>query len=201
MENQTLLFSDGMNKLSKFLKDNSKSDFFSGLFEKHPAIIIGVIFTIMSSLFNIPLLLSVIWHEKFGTDKKRTVLNKLVASVCWSAIFSGLFGQLPEIIRYCFGPLPTTICYMHFVFKNIFAVQMILLYDAITIMRYLFIFWLKNPFCFCDDFWTTYLNIWILSFSLISQITHAILPGNLYFITKNRSVRYFNSTTLKGNFR
>ena len=185
MENQTEWFLDRKDKLSMFSKDNnSTSDYFSGLFENGPSITVGVIFSIILTLFIIPILLSVIWYEKFGSDKKRTILNKLVASVCWSAIHYSLLGQVPELIRYCFGPLPTTICYMHFVIKNVLAVQMILLYNAMTFMRYLFIFWLKNPFRFCDEFWTTYLNIWILSFSLISQTAHAILPGN-YFLKLN----------------
>ena len=170
-----------MENLSTSSPVNNSSDFFSGVFEKRHSLTIGVVLSILSIFVYIPILLCVIWYEKFGSDKKRTVLNKLVASVCWSAIYSNLLCQIPEIIRYCFGPLPTLICCMHFVVKNVFAIQMILLYDAITVMRYLFIFWLKNPSSFCDDFWTTYINVWIFSFSLISQTAHVILPGNTIF--------------------
>jgi hypothetical protein len=32
--------------------------------------------------------------------------------------------------------------------------------DAIIIVRYLLIFWIKNPENFKDDFWSHFVNIW-----------------------------------------
>ena len=160
--------------------EGSTNDYFSQLFENRPSKIIGVISTWLSILVYIPLLYSIIYFENFASDKKRTILNKLVSSICWCGIHYQVFCQVPEMIRYCFGPLPPFICYLHFVIKNIIVTQGILFYDSITILRYLFIFWLKNPSNFWDDFWTTYLNIWIAMFATISQVVQAITPGIFY---------------------
>ena len=55
--------------------------------------------------------------------------------------------------------------------------QLSLLQTSITILRYMCIFWLKDPASFQDDFWTYFLNIWIAGFSYISQLVFIYLPG------------------------
>jgi hypothetical protein len=40
--------------------------------------------------------------------------------------------------------------------------QFILYYDAIVIFRYLFIFRLKNPAAFKEDFWSLFVFVWVL---------------------------------------
>jgi hypothetical protein len=41
----------------------------------------------------------------------------------------------------------------------------------IMLIRYIFIFWLKNPAGFRDDFWSLFLKVWVTIFSWISVIT------------------------------
>jgi hypothetical protein len=50
-------------------------------------------------------------------------------------------------------------------------------------LRYIFIFKLKNPAAFHDDFWSYFLNIWVIGFSVISEIILYRLPGrnSIYF--------------------
>jgi hypothetical protein len=158
------------------------NDYFSGLFENRASKIIGIVLTLLSMCINIPLYYSIIYFEKYGSDKKRTVLNKLVSSVCWCGVYFNVLGLVPEIVRYCSWPLPTFICAVHYLIKNIILIQVMLFYDTITILRYLFIFWLKNPSNFWDDFWTTYLNIWITTFAVISQVVHDLTPGIYYSV-------------------
>ena len=49
--------------------------------------------------------------------------------------------------------------------------------DAITISRFIFIFVLKNPSAFQDDFWCLFGNIWVLSFCWIGQIVSEVMLG------------------------
>ena len=158
------------------IEENS-SDFFDGLFENRPIKTVGVFLSVASSLLYILIFYSIIWYENFGSDKKRTILNKLVSSICTCAILWFLIVQPIEMMRYVFGPLPQWICTIHFVLKNIIGIQLLLFFSAISVFRYLFIFCLKNPSCFDNDFWTVYLNVWVTSFSVISQILHSLLPG------------------------
>ena len=53
--------------------------------------------------------------------------------------------------------------------KITIPIQILLILDCIIITRYFFIFWLKNPAAFNDDFWSFFLNIWIVGFPVISQ--------------------------------
>jgi len=52
-----------------------------------------------------------------------------------------------------------------------------LLHDAIILVKYFFIFHLKNPTAVQDDFWKIFINLWIFGFSLASQIMYQIFPG------------------------
>jgi hypothetical protein len=48
------------------------------------------------------------------------------------------------------------------------------------IFRYIFIFWLKNPAAFNDDFWSVFVNLWIFLFAWLSQIAVIFGPGRPY---------------------
>jgi hypothetical protein len=55
--------------------------------------------TVVSVCACVPGLLFVIWFERFGSDKKRTLLNKLVASNCWNAVVFNVFVEAAYIAR------------------------------------------------------------------------------------------------------
>jgi hypothetical protein len=38
------------------------------------------------------------------------------------------------------------------------------------LIRYVYIFWLKNLASFNDDFWYLLINVWVVAFSFISQV-------------------------------
>jgi hypothetical protein len=44
-------------------------------------------------------------------------------------------------------------------------------------VKYIFIFWLKDPFNFQDDFWYLFANLWVIIFSVTSQFVYLYLPG------------------------
>jgi hypothetical protein len=104
-------------------------------------------------------------------------VNQTISSVCWSIVIWIVFVQIPEMIRYISNPFSSTFCFVHLLLKNALVMQATLLFDAAIIVRYLFIFWLKDPFHFQDDFWYLYVNLWILSFSLATQFIYLFLPG------------------------
>ncbi len=153
------------------------NDYFVGLHENRPVKVVGIILSFIFFPIWALLAYSIIWYEKFGSDRKRTILNKLTTSISASCIAWTPLVQIPELFRYIYGPLPKWFCHIHIGLKNTITMQLILFFDIITIMRYLFIFWLKNPFGFNDDFWTFFINIWVVAFSSISQSIQAYLPG------------------------
>ena len=62
--------------------DSTDSDFFKFLMVYGPSEIVSLVFSAVS-LVSVPLLLySIIWFDNFGSDKKRTLINRLVSSFC-----------------------------------------------------------------------------------------------------------------------
>ena len=61
-----------------------------------------------------------------------------------------------------------------------FTIHGLLLLDFIAIARYIFIFWLKNPAGFNDEFWSTLINLWTLLATALLQFTQIFLPGKDY---------------------
>jgi len=51
--------------------------------------------------------------------------------------------------------------------------------NAIAITRYLFIFWLKNPAAFQNEFWNVFLKRWIIAAGLISNFSWTFVAERL----------------------
>jgi hypothetical protein len=67
-----------------FLELEDGQDFFSGLFENRPSKLAFVFSSIVGGLVLLPMVYSIIWYERYGSDTKRTMLNKFVSSLCWT---------------------------------------------------------------------------------------------------------------------
>ena len=121
-----------------------------------------------ASVTIVPFLLySIIWYDKFGSDKRRTFLNMITSSICWLFIEYLLTIQTTEVVRYLWGPMPEVFCFWKTLFRAAYITQIYLYSNTIAITRYLFIFWLKNPAAFPSEFWYVFFNIWIKAVSLI----------------------------------
>jgi len=139
--------------------------------ETNPFQIASLTFAIACIVICTPLLYSIIWYEKFGSDKKRTLINKLVAMNCWNTIGYLIFVQTVEIVRFMRGPLPLIICGIQNVLKFSIALSIIFNADATLLANYGYIFWLKNPAAFHDDFWCLFVSAWIYCASLLIMVT------------------------------
>ena len=163
-----------------FLDINAKyfEKFYCGLFENRISTIISVVFTCVSILANVILLYGIIWFECFGSDHKQTLINKFLTSMCWTLIV-GLTVCWTDIFRYIIGPWSKDICFVQTFVKQSLRTQTILLLDAISISKYVFVFHLKNPMAVKDDFWSLFLNQTIVLFSFIFNYVVMVLPGRL----------------------
>ncbi len=137
----------------------------------------------------LPLLVPMIWFDWYESDMKRIFIHRLVSSLAFTAMCQLILVQIPELLRFVTGPLPNWICFWHYVLKSTIAMQEIMYFDIIAVLRYLFIFSIKNPGTFQDEFWNSFINIVVVSFSFLSQVIFACLPGRqpltYYFCTGN----------------
>ena len=122
--------------------------------------------------------------EKYGTDKRRTLLNIFVSMYCWAVLEFLAFVQLPETIRYIYGPLPEIVCHMQYIIRHSILTVFLMLKDASVMTRYAFIFWLKNPVAFNDEFWSLFLWLWIHGMAILFQ-------GSAYFLATYPPVQVF----------
>ena len=80
--------------------------------------------------------------------------------------------------------------------------QGLLYIDATILIRYMFIFCMKNPTALQDDFWRLYLSIWTSCYSLISQIIFHWTPGKFphnYFICVGKFPLKYVGVPIKKN--
>ena len=168
----------------------SDDDFFAGIFQNRPEKILAVIFSAVGGSILMPMVYGIIWYERHGSDQKRTLLNKLVSSLCWSCMEWFFIIQVLDMVRYVYGPLPAGLCLFELHLRFAIFTQQMLFMDGIILARYIFIFCLKNPAAFNDDFWYLVINVWTVAFSFVTQAVSAMMPGRstvYFYICSGRS--------------
>jgi len=185
-----LVTNDSLNLATVIASCNmTNEEIFCGVFENRPSKFVAIAISAILTLLRTFMLLGMIWYERFGSDNHRTLMNKLLSSVCWAAIAHNLHTVL-DIFRYIFGARPTSLCYLQTYIKVTLTSIFLLLYDAIIITKYVLIFWLKNPGAVNDDFWWRFINAWVCLASLLYDGARFMLPGKMnfsYFICSGTS--------------
>lgn len=148
---------------------------FCGVFEDKLSKWASLAFAIAATPISVVLLFGIIWFEHFGSDQKRILTNKLLSSVCWTLIF-GLAVCFVDVLRYLIGPFAKGVCMVLVIAKNVAKTQVVLFFDAIVIVRFVFIFFLKNPGRVNDDFWSAFANVWISGLSVAANVVIYSLP-------------------------
>ncbi len=152
-----------MDQNRRNISEVINDEYFEGLFENR---ISKIVVVVVASVLTVVIFLAtygIIWFERFGSDLKRIFINKMVSSVCWTIMAWSVIIKIPDLVLYFHGPFPELFCDVHLILKNGTIVQIILFLDAIIVERYIMIFWLKNPINFQDDFWSIFINIWIVT--------------------------------------
>jgi hypothetical protein len=152
-------------------------DFFSNLADMKPTTYVFITFAILASIINPIFLYFAIWYEKYGSDNKRTVINKFASSLFWCAIQFHLLILPADIFRFLYGPLPKSVCLTFRILKMTNFLQVFVFFDLIVLSRYVYIFVLKNSAGFNDEFWAFFLNIWSTVMCLLTKAAyHLAIP-------------------------
>ena len=75
------------------------------------------------------------------------------------------------------------VCFLKTVVRGSFVTQIMLQYDCMALMRYLYVFWLKDPASFNDEFWFRFAWAWIKIFCILFN-------GSVYFLAGTGSIKY-----------
>lgn len=127
-----------------------------------------------------------------------------MASTVMCATFWNLTVQPLSIYRATVGPVKfEIICRINSVLRNLLPIHGLLLSDAIMLVKYAFLFHMKNPTAVQDDFWNLFLNVWIFFFTTASQIFHILAPGPdalNFYICVGRNPEINESSVPKKNY-
>jgi hypothetical protein len=179
------------------------TDFFATAYANGPFKTASIPISIISIFLILISGTGIIWFERFGSDKKRTLINRLLSSVCVTGIEFYLIPLPIEIIRHFYGPFGNVTCSVMLLFRTSLSLQVGLFTLGFSVSRYLYIFYLKNPARFQDEFWHFFVNIWVVSFGLISQFVFVILPGRQpisFYLCSGQDPRAFgDDSSIKKN--
>ena len=150
----------------------SRSDIFISSSSKT----VAVIFSVASVIILTPSYLGIISFER--NRHHRTLVNQMMASIVWTAALWNWLVQPLAIYRAAVGPIqPEIICRVNSVLRNSLPLHALLLLDAMMLIKYVFLFHMKNPTAIQDDFWNRCLNVVFFGLANLAQIVHTVSPG------------------------
>jgi hypothetical protein len=165
------------------LYNRTQNNIFEGVYEIRLTKLLGIFISVVNITFFTPAIYFMIWYEKFESNHPRSLVNQFVSSSCWSAIVFNSLVQTGEIGIAFNGSVNSAFCYFHTVLKLALTIQYTWQVTAISVVKYLYIFVLKNPSGQYDDFWCFYINISIAIHATLAQIVFLLIPGkNPYFL-------------------
>lgn len=126
---------------------------------------------------NISLLIKSIWMEKYQPDESQTLISKLLAKLSRVSLVYMVFFILTYPLRYIYGPLPEKVCFTQTMLGSVVVLQFLMIYIAVTVTTYSFIFILKNPLAIEDGFWCNFIYRWTIITGFLIQLTVSALPG------------------------
>ena len=171
------------NTTTDLLQVNCDYKHFCGFFGAFNTKIAFISFCDVLNITNIFMFCGIIWYERFGTDNRRTLMNKIVSLICCNATFSMSVNFFVDFSTYFLGPLNQHLCFFFQVFRNVIVLNSLAFLDALIISKYILIFWLKNPASVKDDFWAFFIGLITVLLSVVLNYSVLSLPQqySLYY--------------------
>jgi len=157
--------------------ENNTDINFEVLLQNHPSKIASNMLAIVTIILFVPLYYFIAWYEQNGLCNKKTLINQLNAYFCQNIVAYLVFVMGGDILVSMLNPLPAWYCHLQVFLKGLSVYLLIVTIDVILLVKYAFIFWLKNPASVLDGFWIVFLGLWILGFTFVSQLIYFFLPG------------------------
>ena len=165
----------------------SEDDCFNELYSDTILKKVTMVFYFAGSIFGLLLEFGIIWYERNGNHRYRTVINQLFSTISWLVVSYILTVYIPEGIRYLIGPLDATYCDVHNLLKNFISNCIVLTLDSIIILRYIIIFKWKSLVVVNDDLIACFLQLTILIGGLwiaaVKRLSLGRMPLNYFMCT------------------
>ena len=96
---------------------------------------VTVVIQILLIILSVSVFYSIIWYERFGTDNKRTIVNKFVSSICWTGICWNLTVQIIIIVRFLHGPFNYYACFWYILTRRTLTTVIVMFLNAIILLE------------------------------------------------------------------
>jgi len=116
------------------------------------------------------------WLDYFDSKSEPENYYRLFTSFCWICMVAMAIG-ISDIVRYVLGPLPAPVCSVQQFAKSSVKTTITMMYNAISLTRYIMIFHLKNPTAVKDEFWSLFITLWIIAACALTNFVYEFLPG------------------------
>ena len=157
---------------------NIENDFFKDVFSYENLSATKICIFALGVLIGFIGAIGIIWYERHGINRFRTVINQMVATGAWCLLFD-LIICICDSFRFLNGPYGLMFCDIETFLKNaLWSFQLITL-DVILILRYIFIFYVKNFTDIKDDVLALILKLSILIVAIWASVVKRFTPGRL----------------------
>ena len=95
-----------------------KNDFFGEMYSDSALLKATVATFFIGTVLGLFSMSGLIWYERNGNHRYRTVINQLFSTLSWTVVWYILLVYIPEGTRYIIGPLNETYCDFHNLLKN-----------------------------------------------------------------------------------
>ena len=170
--------------LNESFRLGESEKYFWRVFENGPLKTIMILCSAILSVTNLALTFGIIWYERFHSDSRRTLMNRLVSSVCFQMIKWILLCQTSNIVRYIFGPLPLFVCSFQAILQFAIHFEVLFLFDWMQITKYIFIIKLKNPSAITEEFWSLFINLW-------TYLVCNLFSASVFLIENQQLISYY----------
>ena len=101
----------------------SENDFFAEMFSDSVLLQATVATFLIGTVLSLISMSGLIWYERYGNHRYRTVINQLFSTLSWIVVWYLLLVYIPEGTRYMIGPLNETFCELHNLLKNLCSIH------------------------------------------------------------------------------
>ena len=163
----------------------SQNDFFGDMYSDSVLLKATLATFFIGTVLSLVSMSGLIWYERNGNHRYRTVINQLFSTLAWTVIWYILLVYIPEGTRYIIGPLNETYCDFHNLLKNALLGSFLVTLDCISLLRHAYIFNWKHFAVVNDDLLARFLNVTIAVLGLCIAAVKRLSVGKMpihYFL-------------------
>ena len=167
-----------------------KNDFFGEMYSDSVLLKATVTTFFIGTVLGLMSMSGLIWYERNGNHRYRTVINQLFSTLSWTVVWYILLVYIPEGTRYIIGPLNETYCDFHNLLKNALLGSFLVTLDCISLLRHAYIFNWKHFAVVNDDLIAKFLNVTIAVLGLWIAAVKRLSIGKMpihYFLCAGKN--------------